>query len=288
MYSAKHAGKNGWQIYSSAMHARFRKRNEVALDLEHAVERGEIKVLFQPIVSMATGQVVALEALARWQHPTDGVVMPSDFVPVAEAIGLMPAIGQFVLRTACEAARAWQDEHPAHADVGVAVNLSPSELVNVELGAQVARTLLESRLDGASLTLEITESAAMGEAGLLHARLHELRALGVKLALDDFGTGHSSLERLDTLPLDVLKIAKPFVDRLLDPAADTGFVDTFVHLAQSLGMECVAEGIAHESQVPILPRSRLHAGPGVLLRAADERRDAQRLPSLGAARRVAV
>ena len=262
MYSAKRGGKNRCQVHSSAMHARFRKRNEVALDLEHAVERGEIDVLFQPIVLLESGQVVAFEALARWNHRTDGVIMPTDFVPVAEAIGLMPAIGQFVLQTACKAARTWQDEHPAHADVGVTVNVSPSELLNDQLGAQVARTLLESRLDSACLTLEITESAAMGEAGLVHARMHELQALGVKLALDDFGTGHSSLERLDTLPLDMLKIAKPFVDRLLDSTADTGFVDTFVHLAQSLGMECVAEGVAHETQVPLLLERGCSLGQG--------------------------
>ena len=262
MYSAKRGGKNRGQVYSSAMHAHFRKRNEVALDLEHAVERGEIDVLFQPIVLLESGQVVAFEALVRWNHRTDGVIMPTDFVPVAEAIGLMPTIGQFVLQTACKAARTWQDEHPAHGDVGVTVNVSPSELLNDQLGAQVARTLLESRLDSACLTLEITESAAMGEASIVHARMHELRALGVKLALDDFGTGHSSLERLDTLPLDMLKIAKPFVDRLLDSTADTGFVDTFVHLAQSLGMECVAEGVAHETQVPLLIERGCSLGQG--------------------------
>jgi len=164
----------------------------------------------------------------------------------------MPRIGQHVLREACLVAKALHETHPDYAEIGIAVNLSPGELNNERLADDVARTLLESRLDASLLTLEITETSAMDDVELVCERMHELRALGLKLALDDFGTGHSSLQRLDMLPLNSLKIAKPFVDRLLDSSSDTSFVDAFVRLAYSLGLECVAEGIESEIQVPRL------------------------------------
>jgi EAL domain-containing protein (putative c-di-GMP-specific phosphodiesterase class I) len=252
MYAAKSDGKKRFANYRPSMHAKVQRRHEFALELERAVERREIAVSFQPIVSLRTGDVLAFEALARWYHPDRGHVPPSEFIPVAEEVGLMGAIGQSVLREACQAACEWQAVDPGRSPIGVTVNLSPSQLLSDRLVDDVARTLLESRIDTSSLTLEVTESAAMREIDFVAERLAELRALGVKLSLDDFGTGHSSLERLDKLPLNALKIAKPFVDRLLDGSSDTSFVDAFVRLAYSLGMECIAEGIEHQIQVPRL------------------------------------
>jgi EAL domain-containing protein (putative c-di-GMP-specific phosphodiesterase class I) len=164
----------------------------------------------------------------------------------------MVQIGNTVLRKACIAARRWQNVYPGFQNVGVSVNLSPSELANEDLADDVARALFETRLNAENLMLEITESDVMWDLDSAHLRMEELRALGVRLVLDDFGTGRSSLERLDTFPLDGVKIAKPFVDRLLDPSSESSFIDAFVRLAHSLEMQCIAEGIEHRSQLPRL------------------------------------
>jgi diguanylate cyclase (GGDEF)-like protein len=261
MYSAKTRGRRRFAHYEPSMHAEVRKRHDLALELEHAVERNEITVAFQPIVSLRDGYVVAFEALARWHHPQRGLIAPGEFIPVAEATGMMEPIGHFVLQQACDATREWQQEYPDLA--GVTVNLSPSQLASDRFVDSVARMLVESCLGSDSLTLEITESAVMRDVESLSERLEELRSLGVRLALDDFGTGYSSLERLDSLPMNILKIAKPFVDRL-NTSPDTRFVDTFVRLAYSLGMTCVAEGIEHEIQVPRLLDGGCGLGQGFL------------------------
>src|SRR5262249_37564350 len=217
---------------------------------------------FEPIVDLRHGRIVAFEALARWHSPERGVVMPADFLPVAEQIGVMGQVGQRVLKLACLEARRWQETYPGFADVGVSVNLSPSELDAESLADGVARALFESRLPAEHLRLEITESDVVRDLDSAHLRMDELRALGVKLVLDDFGTGRSSLERLATFPLDALKIAKPFVDRLLDPTGEASLIGTFVRLSTSLGIECIAEGVEQPSQVTRLLERGCTLGQG--------------------------
>ena len=262
MYSAKGAGKHCFSHYEPTMHARVRRRHEFALELQGALERDEIGVVFEPIVDLRDGRIISFEALARWYSHERGVVQPGEFIPVAEESGLMMQIGNTVLRQACRAARHWQDTYRAYRETGVSVNLSPSELANERLADDVARVLFESRLPAESLMLEITESDVMWDIDIAHQRMDELRALGVRLVLDDFGTGRSSLERLDTFPLAAVKIAKPFVDRLLDPACESSFIDAFVRLASSLEMECIAEGIEYGSQVPRLLERGCSLGQG--------------------------
>ncbi|HEY4348349.1 MAG TPA: EAL domain-containing protein [Gaiellaceae bacterium] len=252
MYYAKGAGKHRFSHYEPTMHALVRTRHEFALELQGALERDEIGIVFEPIVNLRDGEIMAFEALARWYSADRGVVQPGEFIPVAEESNLMVQIGNSVLRQACAAARRWQDAYPAYRETGVSVNLSPSELANESLADDVARALFESRLSAEYLMLEITESDVMWDLDSAHLRMSELRALGVKLVLDDFGTGRSSLERLDTFPLDAVKIAKPFVDRLVDPACESSFIDAFVRLAGSLELQCIAEGIEHGAQVPRL------------------------------------
>jgi diguanylate cyclase (GGDEF)-like protein len=249
MYHAKESGKHRFAHYEPSMHAKVKLRHEFALGLRKALERNEIGVVFEPIVDLRHGRIVAFEALARWHSAERGVVMPGDFLPVAEDIGVMGQIGQRVLKLACREARAWQEAYPGFRDVGVSVNLSPSELSAESLGDTVARALFESRLPAEHLRIEITEHDVMRDLESAHRGMEELRALGAKLVLDDFGTGISSLERLDTFPLDALKIAKPFIDRLLDPTAESSFIDTFVRLASALGVECIAEGVEQPAQV---------------------------------------
>jgi diguanylate cyclase (GGDEF)-like protein len=218
MYSAKESGKHRFAHYDPSMHAKVRLRHEFALGLRKALERNEIGVVFEPIVDLRHRRIVAFEALARWHSPERGLVMPGDFLPVAEEIGVMAQIGQRVLKLACREAHSWQQTYPGFHDVGVSVNLSPSELSAESLCEGVARALFESGLAPEHLSVEITEHDVMCDLDSAHLGMDELRSLGVKLVLDDFGTGISSLERLDSFPLDALKIAKPFVDRLLDPA----------------------------------------------------------------------
>ena len=189
MYSAKESGKHCFAHYDPSMHAKVRLRHEFALGLRKALERNEIGVAYEPIVDLRHGRIVAFEALVRWHSPERGVVMPTDFLPVAEEIGVMNQIGQRVLKLACREARKWQETYPGFGDVEVSVNLSPSELSAESLADGVARALFESRLAAEHLRLEITESDVMRDIDSAHLRMEELRALGVKLVLDDFGTG---------------------------------------------------------------------------------------------------
>jgi diguanylate cyclase (GGDEF)-like protein len=247
MYAAKAAGKRRIAHFEQRMHDAVRRRHTLALELDQAAERGEIKVVFQPILSLGDWRVIGCEALARWAHPDGRLVSPAEFIPVAEQVGLMGAIGETVLREACRAAREWKDADARNESVGVSVNLSPSQLAGAGLVDTVARILVETRMDSASLTLEVTETTAMRDVDVAIKRLSELRELGVQTALDDFGTGHSSLERLDVLPLTMLKIPKPFIDRLGD--SRSRIVDAFVQLAHSLELRCVAEGIERPMQI---------------------------------------
>jgi EAL domain-containing protein (putative c-di-GMP-specific phosphodiesterase class I) len=208
--------------------------------------------------------VVAFEALARWNNPRHGLVMPEEFIRVAEENGLMGDIGRLVLATACRRARQWQRVFPEHAATGVTVNLSPTELADPNLADAVKKTLLETHLAPHCLTLEITETSAMAEADLTVDRLHGLRDVGVRLALDDFGTGHSSLARLDELPVHLVKIAKPFIDRLASETQGTSLVGGFLQLAHALSLTAVAEGIEHRVQATRLRTLGCELGQGYL------------------------
>ena len=281
MYAAKSIGKHCFAHYEPKMHAQVRRRHEFAVELQGAVERDEIGVVFEPIVDLRDGRIVGFEALARWYSPSAASSSRPSFIPVAEEIGLMSEIGSSVLRQACQAARRWMDAYPAHRDVTVSVNLSPSELASETLADDVARALFEARLPAENLMLEITESDVMWDLDIAHQRMDELRALGVRLVLDDFGTGRSSLERLDTFPLDAVKIAKPFVDRLLDPASESSFIDAFVRLAQSLEMRVHRRGDRARRPGADAARARLRARSGVPLRAADDRDGARPVPPDG-------
>jgi diguanylate cyclase (GGDEF)-like protein len=263
MYAAKAAGKNQFAFYESTLHDSIRRQHEVAVELGDAVARGEIIPVFQPIVSLYSGQVAAFEALARWNRPGQGLVHPIEFVSVAEESGQLDLVGNSILHLACRAARQWQDADLDGVGIAVTVNLSPRQLLGDGLVDNVARTLVETRLEPRSLILEITESTMASNFEFAITRLEELRALGVRLALDDFGTGHSSLERLDLLPLDVLKIAKPFVDRLLEStAARRPLVGAFVTLCENLSLDCIAEGIEHPTQVSKLLNAGCRLGQG--------------------------
>ncbi len=248
MYDAKQAGKRQVASYAPEMQDRVRGRNETAAALARSVGRGEISVHYQPIVDLASNRMVGVEALARWQRTGRELLSPVSFIPLADEIGVMIEIGRAVVREACVQARSWQSLFEEHGGLAINVNLAPSELHNPSLTREIAAVLEESGLEPSRLVLEITESGVMRQpAGALEA-MRSLRELGVKLALDDFGTGHSSLAHLRELPLDTLKIAKPFIAGLPDGHADAAFVEAIVKLATSLEIDVIAEGIETAAQ----------------------------------------
>jgi diguanylate cyclase (GGDEF)-like protein len=251
MYDAKAAGKRRFSVYEPQMHTKLRIRHERTADLERAVNHSEIDVHYQPIVTLDGGGTVALEALARWRHPKRGLVPPDEFIPLAEETGLMVPLGRGVLLEACTRMREWQTKFD-NVDLGISVNLSPSELHNPDLANEVSAVLAATGLAPASLILEITETGAMRNLDVAVKTFERLRELGVRLALDDFGTGHSSLSHLRDFPLDFLKIAKPFVDRVEESGRQTAFADAILRLADALDLPVVAEGIEAPSQAQSL------------------------------------
>jgi diguanylate cyclase (GGDEF)-like protein/PAS domain S-box-containing protein len=248
MYRAKDRGRARCELFDAELRNGAAARLELETALRQAVERDELRVFYQPVFSLRTGDLTAVEALVRWQHPVQGLVGPAEFIPVAEESGLILPIGAWVLEEACRQARRWEAEHPGSAALGVHVNLSARQFAQPDLAQQVARVVEAAGVDPARLCLEITESVVMDDVEATIAALLELRALGVKVGIDDFGTGYSSLSYLKRLPVDVLKIDKSFVAKLGEDMVDSAIVSSVVNLARSLGIAVVAEGVETEQQ----------------------------------------
>jgi EAL domain-containing protein (putative c-di-GMP-specific phosphodiesterase class I) len=263
MYRAKRSGEAGaYATFEPSMHAAVVERLEIEADLRRAIERDELVLHYQPIVDLASGRVAGLEALLRWVHPRRGLVMPFEFIPLAEETRLIVELGRWALREACRQAAVWHSD----ARTGrpwVSVNLSGLQLLDDNLDAEVAAALQDSGLDPGGLTLEITETVLVQDVAAAVERLEHLRALGVSIAIDDFGTGYSSLRYIRRFPADVLKIAKPFVDGLHDET-DAALVRTIIALADSLGLRTVAEGIEDAEQHARLSELGCALGQGYL------------------------
>ena len=277
MYRAKRLGKGRHVVYDARMHEEARERLDLASDLRAAIAgeagAGAVTAAFQPIVDLGTGRVVKAEALARWTHPRRGAVSPGVFIPVAEDMGLVDALGAHMLQLGCAQLRRWQDEARAgvgpngRVPVGVTVNVSGRQLDRGTVKGAVRAALAGSGADPAGLTLELTESVAMRDPARVLEALRELAAVGVCWALDDFGTGYSSLAYLHRYPLSVLKIDKSFVDGLdgarPDPHA-AALVRTVVQLGRALGMQTVAEGVETAAQRAALVALGCDLGQGYL------------------------
>ena len=245
MYRAKENGKARYEMFDPEMHARAVSRLQLESDLRQAVERKEFCIHYQPIVAVETGRLTGFEALVRWNHPRRGLVLPADFIPVAEETGLIVPIGQWVLEEACTKVREWQVNSPGHRSLSLSVNLSARQVAQPDLLDQIKHVLAKSKFQPYHLKLEITESVVMENAEAAAQMFKQLRLLGVQLSLDDFGTGYSSLSYLHRFPLNYLKIDRSFVMRL---TTDTAIVRTICTLAQNLGMEVIAEGVENEEQ----------------------------------------
>jgi diguanylate cyclase (GGDEF)-like protein len=256
MYRAKAEGSGRYAIFEPSMRAEVLDRLELEADLRRAEERGELEVHYQPIVALVDGGLAGFEALARWRHPQRGLVPPPAFIPVAEESDVIHELGRFVLETACRQAARW--------DVGsITVNLSGRQLERADLVAQVSAVLARSGLPANRLVLEITETVLMHDTEATIDRLAALKALGVRLAVDDFGTGYSSLRYLSRFPIDLLKMAKPFVDGV-GTEQGAALARTIVDLGASLGLEIIAEGIEQGVQLAQLRRLGCEYGQGFL------------------------
>ena len=246
LYRAKADGRGTYRFFEPEMDARAQERRTLELDMRAALVRGEFELHYQPIHDLDSGRILAFEALARWNHPTRGMIRPDDFIPLAEQTGLIVPLGEWVLRTACSEAARWSQE------VGVAVNLSPVQFKGRNLVATVAGALSASGLKPQRLELEITESVLLQDSDGTLATLHSLRTLGARIAMDDFGTGYSSLSYLRSFPFDKIKIDRSFVHELATRDDFMAIVRAVTGLGRSLGICTTAEGVETDEQLALL------------------------------------
>ncbi|MGH7655327.1 MAG: putative bifunctional diguanylate cyclase/phosphodiesterase [Gemmatimonadaceae bacterium] len=264
MYHAKRTGHGRFQVFDVVMrdwaHARF----SMTTDLRRAVERGELALVFQPICDLASGRVRSFEALVRWNHPTRGLVLPDDFIPLAEQTGLIVPIGEWVLINACAHARRWQAEAPAAGPVSVSVNLSAKQIGDARIINEVRRALESTGLNPRALRLEITETVLVENGEAATSQLEALRALDVELHVDDFGTGYSWLSYLPRFPLQAIKVDRSFVRRMGTRRTDVEIVRSIIDLATTLGLQVIAEGIETPGQRERLIAFGCELGQGFL------------------------
>lgn len=252
MYQAKEHGRARYEIFDGAMRARVVERLSVENDLRRALERDELQLIYQPIVSLRTGSLASVEALARWRHPARGLVGPNEFIPIAEESGLIEPIGRWVLDSACAQAALWHEQRPDRPPLGISVNLSIQQFRQRDLEATVAAALARTGIEPSSLCLEITESVLLEEADAVADTMTRLAQHGVRFVLDDFGTGYSSLAYLTQLPIDGLKIDRSFVEELGSSRRSTAITTAIVRMAQALSVEVIAEGVESELQIDAL------------------------------------
>ena len=262
MYGAKRSGTRGALLYEPSMHTETTQRIELRGDLSHAVRRGELRLQYQPLVDLRTGVAVAVEALARWDHPRFGVVPPDVFIPMAEVSGVIVEIGEWVLRRSCEQAAGWRAA--SIPDLKISVNVSARQFAESTFPDVVARVLRATALPAEALTLEVTESVLIPDPDRTIEQLASLKSLGVRMAIDDFGTGYSSLAWLQRFPADQLKIDKSFIDTIETSTQGSAIVRAVVDLARTLGLETVAEGIETIPQWDSLRSLSCSLGQGYL------------------------
>jgi len=251
MYRAKSTGKARYEVFDHAMHAGAIKRLQLETDLRVALELKQFRVYYQPIVSLRNHQIVGFETLSRWQRP-EGLIMPGEFIAVADETGIILPINQQLLYEACRQLRSWHALFPADPPLTLNVNITPKQFAQPNLAAQIGKTLQETGLDPSAVNLEITETIAMADADRSAVVLSELKALGVRLDIDDFGTGYSSLSRLQHFPVDRLKIDRSFISRMDTDVETREIVRIIVMLAHGLGLKVVAEGVETQAQADML------------------------------------
>lgn len=263
MYRAKRTGKAHCEVFDPAMHTSAVRRLKLETDLRRGLERGELIVHYQPIVSLRGGKIAGFEALSRWQHP-DGMVSPADFIPVADETGLILPINRALFLEACEQLRSWQSQLGCNPPLTISMNITPKQFAQPELAKEVGEILYKTGIQPNTVNLEIMETIAMGDPDRALSVLSDLKALGVLLSIDDFGTGYSSLSRLARFPIDSLKIDRVFISHLHTDHDSHEIVRLIIRLAHSLGLRVVAEGTEREEQITELKRLGCEMAQGYL------------------------
>ncbi|MFP5239462.1 MAG: putative bifunctional diguanylate cyclase/phosphodiesterase, partial [Acidobacteriota bacterium] len=263
-FKAKSQGKGESCIFDKAMHNEVRSRLILENDLRRALERGELFVAYQPLVSLPDGRPTGFEALMRWKHPERGLVSPAEFIPVAEASGLILNLGEWILSEACAQLARWRAAIPGARDLSMSVNLSGRQFMQADLTERVGAILRDSGLPSGAVKLEITESVVMQNAERAVEMLGELKKLGLQIMIDDFGTGYSSLAYLRRFPVDALKVDRSFVRNLDSDRDNRQIVRAIVQLAASLELSVVAEGIERREELETLGHMGCALGQGYL------------------------
>jgi EAL domain-containing protein (putative c-di-GMP-specific phosphodiesterase class I) len=264
MYRAKDMGRDRTELFDTHTHHSAVTNLRVGNELHRAIERGEMRVFYQPMVQISTGRLAGFEALIRWEHPERGLVSPMEFVPLAEETGLIVPLGSWALEQACRQLVHWRQASPENAHLTMSVNLSPRQLLEPGLPGEVARVLHETGVTPDAMWLEITESTLMRDAESAVGALTALRGLGVHLSVDDFGSGYSSLAYLQQLPVEALKIDRTFVDKVAADDGSGAIVEAVVSLARALGLRTVAEGIETGQQLRRVRATGVDLGQGYL------------------------
>jgi predicted signal transduction protein with EAL and GGDEF domain len=260
MHLAKAQGKNRLVVYADGMAEAARRRTGLQQDLAGAVSAGQLVVHYQPTVRVTDGRTTGFEALVRWNHPERGMIPPVEFIPLAEESGVITDIGRWVLREAVAQGAAWSAA--TGTPLRMAVNLSPRQLLDADVAADVEAALRDSGFPPAQLTLEVTEGVLVHDIDRVVVQLESLRALGVRIAIDDFGTGFSGLSYLRSLPADIIKIDRSFVGDLPGDRSASTLIASIVELAHTLGLEVVAEGVETEEQRRALEEMRCATAQG--------------------------
>lgn len=263
MYHAKQSGGNQYEYFNSEMNARSKQRLTLEQDLHEALLNDQLEIYYQPLNAVSSKrEVICIEALLRWHHPQQGLVLPVDFISITEDTGLIVSIGEWVLKTACNQIKEW--EHQGFGKQSVSINLSPRQFVDSNLVATVKSALAASTIDPTQLEFEITESTAMHNIEKTIEILHKLKNLGIRISIDDFGTGYSSLSYLQQMPIDNLKIDRSFIKNLHHSNKDKAFVQAIVTMAHTLGISVIAEGVELEEQFAFLKEINCEIAQGYL------------------------
>jgi diguanylate cyclase (GGDEF)-like protein len=279
LYRAKAEGRDTYRFFEPEMDARMQARRSLELDLRKAVTNGEFELYYQPLINLKTGQISGFEALIRWNRPDRGIVLPGDFIPLAEETTLIIPIGEWVLRQACAEAAKW----PSH--ISIAVNLSPVQFKTGNVAQTVINALAYAGLPARRLELEITESVLLLNSDSILITLHQLRAMGVRISMDDFGTGYSSLSYLRSFPFDKIKIDRSFIHNLSSNEDSMAIIRAVTGLGNSLGMTTTGEGVETNEELDYLRREGCTEAQGYIF---GEARPAKEVRPLLAARAVSA
>ena len=259
---AKQQGGNQYQFYTTAFNIGSSDRLALQSSLRHALERQELLLYYQPQVSLKTGQIIGAEALVRWQHPDRGLISPDKFIPIAEETGLIVPIGEWVLKTACQQTKIWQNAGFSH--LRIAVNLSSRQFSQIDLRHQLVAILMETGLDPKYIELELTESMLVHNTEVAIRRLNALKSLGVEIAIDDFGTGYSSLSYLQQFPFDILKIDRCFIRNITENPNNAAITKAIIEMAKTLNLKLMAEGVETEAELSFVCQQQCDGMQGYL------------------------